>query len=87
MLQTCYIRQQPDFSNLITIPYLKFGGTKEMKRASIHLMLLATLLFTLCSVMVMAQETTATINGRVTDPTGAVVTNAEISLINTQTKE
>jgi Carboxypeptidase regulatory-like domain/TonB-dependent Receptor Plug Domain len=52
-------------------------------------------LFTLCLVLllligsssVMAQETTATINGQVIDPSGAVVSGADITLTNLKTRE
>lgn len=40
-----------------------------------------------CSAVAFGQETTARVAGQVTDQSGAVVTNAEISLVNPQTRE
>jgi len=49
--------------------------------------LIATLLLSIFSISVFAQETTATITGQVTDSSGAVVPNAEIVLTNVKTRE
>ncbi|MCI0489182.1 MAG: carboxypeptidase regulatory-like domain-containing protein [Blastocatellia bacterium] len=48
--------------------------------------LLATLLFLVCGVSAVEQETTATITGRVTDQAGAVISNAEVTLTNIRTR-
>ncbi len=49
--------------------------------------LLAGLLLLVCVRSAMAQETTATVNGQVTDQAGAVVSGAEIVLTNVSTRE
>jgi hypothetical protein len=51
------------------------------------LALFATLLLLICTASAMAQETTATVTGQVTDPSGAVVSGAEIMLTNISTRE
>lgn len=48
---------------------------------------LSTFLVATLSVVVFGQETTARMSGQVFDPTGALITNAEVTLINTATKE
>jgi hypothetical protein len=70
----------------LTIPSQDPGGAK-MKNALKHVALLLTLLLSFFSLSALAQETTATINGQVTDPAGAVVSGAEITLTNLATKE
>jgi hypothetical protein len=49
--------------------------------------LLATLLLSVFSFSVFAQETTATITGQITDASGAIVPGAEIVLTNVKTRE
>lgn len=49
--------------------------------------LLLTLLLMVSATSVMAQETTATINGQVIDSSGAVVSGADITLTNLKTQE
>jgi hypothetical protein len=46
---------------------------------------LALMLFVSCSGVVRAQSTNASISGRVTDPTGAVIVGAQVAAINTGT--
>ena len=58
-----------------------------MKNPLKHLVLLTTLLLSCFCLSALAQETTATINGQVTDSAGAVVSGAEITLTNLATKE
>ncbi|MFS8085665.1 MAG: carboxypeptidase regulatory-like domain-containing protein, partial [Acidobacteriota bacterium] len=40
-----------------------------------------------CTASALAQETTARLSGQVTDPAGAIVNNAEVSLTSSQTRE
>ena len=59
-------------------------------RHHLHFLCVVFVLFALyfaCSGVVSAQETTARVAGQVTDQSGAVVANAEVSLINPQTRE
>jgi len=58
-----------------------------MKRTKPVFTLCLVLLLLIGSSSVMAQETTATINGQVIDPSGAAVANADITLTNLKTKE
>ncbi|HEX5734561.1 MAG TPA: TonB-dependent receptor [Blastocatellia bacterium] len=58
-----------------------------MRKTQRPLALLAALLLLVCCVSAVAQETTATINGQVTDTSGAVVSGAEITLTNIRTGE
>jgi hypothetical protein len=51
------------------------------------LALFAALLLLVCAVGAVAQETTARITGQVTDSTGAVVPNADVTLTNVKTGE
>jgi Carboxypeptidase regulatory-like domain/TonB dependent receptor len=47
--------------------------------------LLAAVLFAVCGHVAVAQDTTATILGNVTDPTGAAIARAEVTVTNTET--
>jgi len=47
--------------------------------------LLASVVLVVCAIAVQAQVTTADVIGRVTDPTGRIVANAKIALVNTGT--
>lgn len=58
-----------------------------MKKTKKPFALLLVLLLLTCSSSVLAQETTATINGQVIDAAGAAVATAEITLTNVKTKE
>jgi hypothetical protein len=58
-----------------------------MKNALKHIALLVTLLLSFFSLSAMAQETTATVNGQITDSAGAVISGAEITLTHLATKE
>jgi outer membrane receptor protein involved in Fe transport len=58
-----------------------------MLRMRKPLALFAVLVMLVCNVSVMAQETTATINGQVTDTDGAAVSGAEITLTSLTTGE
>ena len=58
-----------------------------MRKTRRPLALLAALLLLVCCVSVFAQETTATINGQVTDADGAVISGAEITLTFIKTGE
>lgn len=57
--------------------------TKRLKQTA----LLVTLLLSCFCLSAVAQETTATVNGQITDSTGAAVSGAEITLTNLATKE
>src|SRR4051812_15201593 len=54
-------------------------STKRIKLSKLAALLLA------CSASVFAQESRGTINGRVMDPSGAIVPGAEVRAINEQT--
>ena len=58
-----------------------------MRKTRRPLALLAALLLLVCCAGAAAQETTATLNGQVTDTSGAVVSGAEITLTNIRTGE
>jgi hypothetical protein len=58
-----------------------------MENARKLLVLVVTLLLLTCAASAMAQETTATITGQVTDAAGAVVSGAEVVLTNVSTRE
>ncbi len=58
-----------------------------MKNVLKHLALIMTLLLSFFSLSAMAQEITATVNGQITDSTGATVSKADITLTNLATKE
>lgn len=58
-----------------------------MKHALKHIALMMTLLLSFFSLSALAQETTATVNGQITDSAGAAVSNADITLTNLATKE
>jgi len=58
-----------------------------MTKIRVPLVWCAALLLMVCNMGAMAQETTATITGQVTDTSGAVVPNAEIALTNVKTLE
>src|SRR5215471_1237596 len=60
------------------------SGGECMKRWSSRIFLIALLLFFISSPL-MAQKITGTISGVVSDPTGAVVPNAQITITNTET--
>lgn len=58
-----------------------------MKTTNKPLAVFAALLLLVCAVGASAQETTARISGQVTDPSGAVVSGADIKLTNIATRE
>lgn len=58
-----------------------------MKNALKHVALIMTLLLSFSNLSVLAQETTATVNGQITDSAGAVISKADITLTNLATKE
>ena len=58
-----------------------------MKNALKHVALIMILLLSFFSLSALAQETTATVNGQITDSAGAVIAKADITLTNLATKE
>ncbi|MGI8898446.1 MAG: carboxypeptidase-like regulatory domain-containing protein, partial [Pyrinomonadaceae bacterium] len=58
----------------------------QLRRRASHLLLVAIMLFA-CVVSARAQDTTARISGQITDAAGAAIPNAEITLVNTNTRE
>jgi outer membrane receptor protein involved in Fe transport len=58
-----------------------------MKNALKHVALIMILLLSFSNLSVLAQETTATVNGQITDSAGAVIAKADITLTNLATKE
>ncbi len=59
---------------------------KPCNRNARYFVLAATLLIA-CVGFAQAQDTTARISGQITDATGAVIPNAEITLVNINTRE
>ncbi len=62
-----------------------FGGFTKLRPASLPKWSTALLVLLLCAFPVLAQVDQGTIAGTVTDPSGAVVPNTEITLTNTDT--
>jgi outer membrane receptor protein involved in Fe transport len=58
----------------------------QLRRSASHLLLVTIMLFA-CVVNARAQDTTARISGQITDAAGAVIPNAQITLVNTKTRE
>lgn len=59
----------------------------KLSKHSLRLLTLATILLLALSAVAFAQETTGRISGQVVDPAGAIVSNAEVTLTNTATRD
>ena len=66
-------------------PYANFGGFVKIRIRSLAMCLLSIACASLWTVHIHAQATTASIHGTVTDPTGAVLANAAVTVVNTST--
>jgi hypothetical protein len=65
----------------------EFEEESKMTTMQRPLALFAALLLLVCTVSATAQETTARVTGQITDSTGAVVLDAEVTLTNLRTQE